>query len=235
LEWVGFPDDSSLAESVAERWLREMTSSSASSFAVALAGGRITRQFFISSSRLFSKKSFLFERVHFFWGDERCVPPPHADSNYRLAYEHLLGPLRIQEDRVHRIRGELDATQAASEAAADLCRSVALTANNQPILDLVFLGMGEDGHVASLFPGEPEAAAQSPAVYRPVVATKPPPVRITLGYDAIAAARQVWVLASGANKEEALRVSLSPDGKTPLARVIQMRERTVVFSDIRIQ
>lgn len=235
LELVKFPDESSLAESVAERWLQELMASDAPSFAVALAGGRIARQFFVSATRLFQKTNYTPDRVHFFWGDERCVPPTHSESNYRLAHEHMLSPLRIREDRIHRIRGELNEAQAVSEAEAEILRSVPLSGSKQPILDLIFLGMGEDGHVASLFPSEPEATRQSRAVYRAVVATKPPPKRITLGYEAIAAARRVWVLASGANKEEVLQASLSPHGQTPLARVIQGRGRTVVFTDLRIR
>ncbi|MBI2949687.1 MAG: 6-phosphogluconolactonase [Verrucomicrobia bacterium] len=234
-ELARFPDELGLVESVAERWLQELMSSAAPSYAVALAGGRITRQFFISTARLFRKHGFSPDRIQFFWGDERCVPPTDPESNYRLAHEHLLSPLRIEPDRIHRIRGEWHETQAAAEAEADICRSLPVNGNKQPILDLVFLGMGEDGHVASLFPNEPETSAQSQAVYRSVVAAKPPPVRITLSYAAIAAARQVWVLASGSNKVEALQSSIAPSGKTPLARIIQMRARTVIFTDIGIR
>ena len=99
------------------------------------------------------------------------------------------------------------------------------------MLDLVFLGLGEDGHVASLFPEETEADRASHAIYRPVIATKPPPRRITLGYPAIAAAREVWVLASGAGKEDALRKSLA-GRETSLERVIGLRAHTRIFTDI---
>ena len=100
-----------------------------------------------------------------------------------------------------------------------------------PVLDLVLLGMGEDGHVASLFPGEPETVMASKEVYRAVTnSPKPPPNRVTLGYPAIAAAQHVWVLVSGAGKERALRESLEPSGRTPLARVLRLRRQTTLFA-----
>ena len=92
--------------------------------------------------------------------------------------------------------------------------------------------MGEDGHVASLFPREASELRESRAVYRSVIGPKPPPNRVTLGYAAIVAARKVWMLASGAGKEIALRESLSATGTTPFGRVIQLRSRTNIFTDI---
>ena len=84
-------------------------------------------------------------------------------------------------------------------------------------------------------PGESEEAISSKAVYRPVIGVKPPPRRITVGYGAIAAARQVWVLAAGAGKENALRRSLAAGGQTPLARVLKLRAHTRIFTDIRLE
>src|SRR5205823_5745312 len=100
-----------------------------------------------------------------------------------------------------------------------------------PVLDIIFLGMGEDGHVASLFP---PARATSAKIYLPVVASKPPPNRITLGYDPIVTSREVWVLASGAGKEKALRDSLSIGGTTPLAEVIRRRGESKILTDIAL-
>jgi 6-phosphogluconolactonase len=107
-------------------------------------------------------------------------------------------------------------------------------AEGRPALDLVLLGMGEDGHVASLFPDAAPEVVRSQAFYLPVVGPKPPPRRLSLSYRAIAAARQVWVLASGPGKEEALRESLSPQGRTPLGRVLQSRPRTLILTDIAL-
>jgi 6-phosphogluconolactonase len=130
------------------------------------------------------------------------------------------------------VRGEEQPAVAAAKAEADLRSAVSANEAGQPVLDLIFLGMGEDGHVASLFPAEPESMVNDPALYRPVVATKPPPNRITVGYQAIAAAGEVWVLASGAGKVQALRESIKRGGQTPLARVLRIRQQTVVFTDI---
>jgi 6-phosphogluconolactonase len=92
--------------------------------------------------------------------------------------------------------------------------------------------MGKDGHVASLFPGESERAAANKAVYRAVKnSPKPPQNRVTLGYAAIAAARQVWVLVSGTGKKTALHESLFCKKRTPLARVTQFRTHTKILSD----
>jgi 6-phosphogluconolactonase len=92
--------------------------------------------------------------------------------------------------------------------------------------------MGEDGHVASLFPEEKAEMVRDDRVYRAVVATKPPPNRVTLGYQPILAAREVWVLASGIGKLSAFRGLLALDERLPIARVVAGRSQTVVFQDI---
>ena len=174
-----------------------------------------------------------FNLMEFFWADERCVAPTDPESNYRLAQEGLLGPLGIAEKQIHRIPGEAGPELAAATAAATLRRVVQQPPPAVPVLDLVLLGMGEDGHVASLFPGDEAALADHAAVFRPVKdAPKPPPERVTLGLGPLLAAREVWVLAAGAGKADALRDALSPQGRTPLARVIQQRSMTRIFSAV---
>lgn len=224
-------DAAALAEQCAAEFVGWAASSTAPK-SVALSGGRIAKDFFGTVARLAQERGQSLAHIHFFWADERCVPPDHAESNYRSAAELLFAPLGLPAENIHRIRGEDEPRRAAREAEAELQKFVPADAAGQPVLDLVLLGMGEDGHVASLFPAEPEATMSSPAVYRPVTANKPPPRRITLGYTTIAAAREVWVLASGAGKEAALRESLTPGGITPLARVLRGRERTRIFTDL---
>ena len=176
-----------------------------------------------------------WSNVHFFWADERCVPPDDADSNFADARKLLFEPLNICETRIHRIRGEDKPLVAAEKAALDILQNAPRTSTGQPALDLIFLGMGEDGHVASLFPDGPEELISDNAVFRTVTnSPKPPPNRITLSYAAICAARKVWVLVSGAGKEVALRESLKPEGKSPLARVLQSRTDSHILTDVRL-
>jgi len=230
---LNFSSGESLSDTAAGRWLDDLEAArkGPGPYCVALSGGRIARQFFLASSRRARERGLDLGWVHFFWSDERCVPPADSESNFGLARDGLLGPLGIPAHHIHRIRGETPPGAAAAQAETELRDLAPPGQGGQPILDLVFLGMGEEGHVASLFPGEPPEIMASPAVYRPVTASKPPPRRITLGYPAIAAARQAWVLAAGPGKDHALRQSLDPTGDTPLARVLRLRAHTCIFTD----
>jgi 6-phosphogluconolactonase len=233
---ISFPHAEALARLVAAAWLKEIAQAHQTGrpHFVALSGGRITLKFFAAILELSRAQGVSWADVHFFWADERCVPPDDQESSFGAANESFFRPLGIAVDKIHRIPGEQSPERAAELANAEIKRIVPLNAVGQPVLDLIFLGMGEDGHVASLFPDEPEAARGNPATYRVITnSPKPPPNRVTLGYAAIAAARNAWVLASGAGKEAALRESLQPGGKTPLGRILQMRTQIRIFTDIK--
>ena len=234
-ELFSFATDDMLAGAVASRWMDELAARAddLTPYCVALSGGRIAKKFFAAVAERAPARPVSLGHVHFFWADERCVPPSDAESNFGLAKAHLLDPLAISPDKIHRVRGEIAPDWAAAEAEAEICRIAPVNGSGQPVLDLIFLGMGEDGHVASLFPDALEEAIRSKSVYLPVVAApKPPPQRITLNFAALAAAQRVWVLASGAGKQSALRESLSADGTTPLARVLAARAKTMIFANI---
>lgn len=236
VELAVFPDESSLARAVAGAWLDKiaMARLQAAPHCVALSGGRVAKAFFSAVTEGSRARDISLSGVHFFWGDERCVPPDDPESNFAVARRLLLEPLGIAPEQIHRIAGEKNPERAASEAAAELRRIVPPGKDGVPALDLVFLGMGEDGHVASLFPEEPEAMISSPEPYRPVTATKFPPLRITVGYPVLAAAREVWVLASGSGKAGALKSSLECTDRTPLARLLRRRAQTRIFTDIQV-
>lgn len=231
-ELFDFPNGTALATDVARRWVDLAAAAAArhEPFRVALSGGRIARDFMVAVAAEARSRGLSPEAVDFFWGDERCVPPAHADSNYLLAEESLLKPLGIPAHRIHRIRGEADPAVAAREAEAELRSICPPDAQGVPMLDLVLLGMGEDAHVASLFPGAPQEVVESTACYLPVIGPKPPPQRISLSFRAIHAARTVWVLVSGTGKESVLLQSLAPGAVTPLARVISHRPATIFLA-----
>jgi 6-phosphogluconolactonase len=226
-----------LASLVAKEWLDEIERANrvTSSHDVALSGGRITAKFLAAIVEQSKARRISLGQVNFFWADERCVPPTDPQSNFKLVNDGLFVPLKIAPDKIHRLRGEDGAEAGAKKAEAEIRQIVGSNAHGQPVLDLIFLGLGEDGHVASLAPEEPESTMLDKAVFRGVRGfTKPPPERITIGYQTIAAARQVWMLASGTGKEQPFRESLAPNGKTSFARVLKLRERTKIFSDIAV-
>jgi 6-phosphogluconolactonase len=236
-ELRSFASAEELARAAVAAWVEEIAAANRAGrdHSVALSGGRIARALFSLTAAEAKARALSVQGVHFFWADERCVPPDDAESNYGLARELLFEPLGVPEPQIHRIRGEDPPIMAAARAEQDIRRSVRCNPAGIPVLDLVLLGMGEDGHVASLFPGEPQGAKSSEGVYRAVTdSPKPPPNRVTLDFPAIAAAQRVWVLVSGAGKERPLRESLEPDGQTPLARVLNLRAHTRILTDLTI-
>jgi 6-phosphogluconolactonase len=239
VELLSFPGPDALAVAAAGAWVDEVESANrvGKSYCVALSGGRITEKFFISTAEKALARKVSFGRVHFFWADERCVPPDDPESNYNLADDLLFEPLKIAEEQIHRLRGELPPEEAVAKANSEIAEIVT-SENGQAVLDLIFLGMGEDGHVASLFQNawfdsKKNAKCNEPFIFVPN-SPKPPPRRISLTYKAIIAARQVWVLASGAGKEDALKKSLSAEGQLPLGQVMMNRKKTKIFTDIQI-
>jgi len=227
------PDD--LASLAARAWLDEIERANrvTASHDVALSGGRITTRFLAAVVEQLKTRKISLSQINFFWADERCVGPVDAQSNFKLVNDGLFVPLKIAPDKIHRLRGEDGPEEGAKKGEVEIRQIVGANAHGQPVLDLIFLGLGEDGHVASLAPDEPESMVQDRAVFRGIHNfAKPPPERITIGYQTIAAARQVWMLASGTGKEQAFRESLAQNGKTSLARVLKLRERTKIFSDI---
>lgn len=232
---VHFASDDLLAAAVADDWLTLIGQAQAAKrkHLVALSGGRITKKLLAKFIEQARARSISLTGAEFFWADERCVPPDDPESNYRLAVEFLFKPANIADTSIHRIQGEADVQVAARSAAADLNLIADKDPQGLPVLDLVLLGMGEDGHVASLFPGDAATEKDATSVFLAIEnSPKPPPKRVSLGHGVISAAREVWVLASGSGKEAALRESLALNGRTPLAKVIQRRRLTKILTDI---
>ena len=193
---------------------------------VALAGGSTPRRTYELLGPLLSDPA----NVEWWFGDERCVPADDPDSNYHLISGTLLRAATIPDDRVHRIRGELPPREAADHYAAELLRTAPLDDHGVPRLDVAFLGLGEDGHTASLFPDDPVLEIRD-SLAVPVVAVKPPPNRITLTLPVLRAARSVVILATGAGKRDAVaRVLAGPDPGTP-ASLLATNSLTLVLDE----
>lgn len=195
-----FPASSTLVERAAEVFIETAADAirARGHFSVALAGGSTPRALYEHLARM----PLDWQNLHFFWGDERCVPPGHVDSNYRMTAESLLHHIPIPPENIHRILGELPPAQAAASYEQELRTFFGAS----PRFDLVLLGMGDDGHTASLFPGSP-ALTESVRWAVAVEHTTPPlPLvsRVTLTFEVFNAARLVIFLVTGAGKASRL-------------------------------
>jgi 6-phosphogluconolactonase len=203
-ELVVSPDLETLSREAAGRFLA--LAQACNPFSVALSGGSTPRRLYETLAAAPFREQVPWERVHVFWGDERAVPPDHPGSNYRMARETLLEHVPLPPRNVHRVRGELGPETAAQAYMAELR---AFFGTRWPAFDLILLGMGDDGHTASLFPGS--AALRETA--QPVLGVMAhyqdrPARRVTLTPPAINAARNVFFLVSGAGKAQTLRAVL---------------------------
>ena len=184
---------------------------------ISLAGGRTPA---LAYELLAARAGIDWTRVRLWFGDERCVPPDDPESNHRLVAETLLAPAAVPATSVRRIRGEDDPDAAAAAYAAAI---------DGVVLDLALLGLGEDGHTASLFPGSP-ALDERARLAVAVTATKPPPRRITLTYPVFEAARSVIILATGSGKADAVAaVMRGADPRVPAS--LLPADRTEILTD----
>lgn len=173
---------------------------------VALAGGQTPRDLYALLATPAWRARVDWSRIDFFWGDERCVSPESDESNYRMARDTLLRELSLQPDQVHRIPAELDPPEdAAARAEAELSHAFqrAPGHGSLPVFDLVLLGLGADGHTASLFPNSPllKETVRWTGVARPLGMTP----RISLTLPVLNAARQIHFLVTGEAKASAAR------------------------------
>lgn len=173
--------------------------------------------------------------IQVWFADERCVLPEDEQSNYRLAARTLLTPAAIPGEQVHRMEGELGPEEGARRYAQELLRHIPRGGQDQPTppaLDLILLGIGPDGHIASLFPGAPTLGAPADAVCLPVHdAPKPPPERITLSLAVLRAARGCLLLATGASKADAVNAMLAEPSPHVPASLLRRERLTVIVDD----
>jgi len=180
-----------------------------------LAGGSTPRALY---ERLAARPERLdWDRVDFFFGDERCVPPDDARSNHAMARATLLDPLRVVPSRIHRIPGERPPDEAAV-AYEDELRRAADPDPDGARFDLVLLGLGADGHTASLFPGGPELDAKGRLAIASRAPTEPRE-RVTMTPGVLGAARGVLFLVTGEGKAEAVARAAAGDPELPACRI----------------
>lgn len=219
-EIVVLPDPESLAREAAKRFSEQGREAvdSRGCFSVALSGGSTPGALY----RLLAEEPYLsripWDRVHFFWADERCVPPGDPGSNYHLAHESLIAHVPMPPQNVHRVLGEMEPTEAARAYDRDLRR---FFCGRRPRFDLVLLGLGRDGHTASLFANS-EALAETErlAVATTALYDGRPAERVTLTLPALDQARHVLFLVSGYEKAPAVQAVLADEeGHLPARRV----------------
>jgi 6-phosphogluconolactonase len=170
---------------------------------LAVSGGSTPKLMF----EILARKPFDWARVHLFWADERIVPPDHPESNYGMTRRALIEPLGLADKNVHRVEGERLAADAAAAYEGELRRFFDLAPGHLPEFDVVHLGMGSDGHTASLFPGEAPIADRAgivAAVFNP----KRDSQRVTLLPGVLLNARNIVFLAAGGDKAEPLQRAL---------------------------
>jgi 6-phosphogluconolactonase len=213
-----FDDAEALARGVAE-WLCALALARQGAFAVCLSGGSTPRRLYEVLAEAAIAARFPWSRAHWFWSDERFVPHDHPESNYGMARDALLSRTAVPEKNIHPIPTEgVSPEQSAAAYEQTLARyyGAQTLAPGRPLFDVTLLGIGEDGHTASLFPGEP-ALDEARRWAVEVVGARPEP-RITLTYPALNASRDLVFLAVGAGKREIVRRAREGDRTLPAAR-----------------
>jgi 6-phosphogluconolactonase len=219
-----FDDVTTLNEAVAHQWqsIAESAVRDRGAFHVALAGGGTPRKLYERLTQPEHRNGLPWDLTHVYFGDERCVPQDHADSNYRMASNALLSHASIPPSQIHAMfNPSLSAKENADHYAGLLADHLPTSASGQPMFDLILLGMGDDGHTASLFPGTEILHETNRAVAAQFV-HKLDAWRISLTFPTINAARNIAILVAGVGKADRMAEIYGNDTSTssyPIQRV----------------
>jgi len=219
-EILVFGDSQGVANFAVNKWMEICTKSVRNKgfFTVALSGGRTPIDFYTMLSA--RGNQLPWEKTHIFLADERFVPSSDKESNYRLIREYLLSHIDIPEANIHPVQTEeITLKQAAERYEDDIGNFFNIQGDRIPVFDLIMLGMGEDGHTASLFPGTP-SLEEKRRLTIPVIAVKAPNKRISLTLPVLNKAKHIIFLVSGEDKAPAVKEMLeSRDSELPAALV----------------
>ncbi len=229
------PDEAAREAAELIVWLGREAMAQRGGFRIALAGGGTPGILYRTLAGRAYASQLDWARTAVFFGDERCVAPDHPDSNFRMVREALLAPLGIDPSRVYRMSGEEADLDAAARAYERQIREhVASDRGPWPVLDVVLLGLGEDGHTASLFPDSPALDERTRLVVS-TVAPREPRRRLTLTIPVLNAARAVLFLVMGAGKAAAVRAVLEDregaDRRVPARLIRPGAGRVIWFLD----
>lgn len=228
IEPVVYADKNAVISAVAERAVRLLTRLSAERerVDVALTGGSVGIGILAAIASHAAVREIDLDRVHWWWGDDRFVPSDSDDRNEKQAREALLDVLGVDESRINALAAsdeDLTLDQAAIAASEELTEA-------KPFA-LTFLGLGPDGHIASLFPGLEGVEIDEPGAVAVRNSPKPPPERVSLTLPTINASERIWIAAAGDDKAAAVAAVMRPDGELlPGARVAAQQE-TLLFVD----
>lgn len=202
-----FPEAPGLMDYLASQWLDQALQAAAAGrvFTVALCGGRTPQGLFSRLAQPSLRDSIPWKNVHLFWGDERCVPPDHEESNYGMARKSFIDSVALPEGQVHRIRGECDPIEEADRYAGEIRQVTGMGQTGYPVLNWVLLGLGIDGHTASLFPGQPCGKEICTVAFHPATGQK----RISLTLPMINQAERVTFFVTRCEKAQIVREILS--------------------------
>ncbi|WP_116813440.1 6-phosphogluconolactonase [Steroidobacter cummioxidans] len=212
-------DAEALAHHVAD-WLTTTASAKSGSFSLALSGGSTPRRLYQLLASAPYRERFPWARTHFFWGDERFVPPDHPQSNYRMVREALLAHVPVPSGNIHPVPTEGLTPEASAVSYEEALKSFygsSTLSQEQPLFDVTFLGIGPEGHIASLFPDSAMLEERTRWVGA-VIGVKPEP-RITLTYPALESSGEVAFLIAGAEKGPILKRLFAGDQDLPAARL----------------
>jgi 6-phosphogluconolactonase len=224
-----FKNTDEIAEAIAEMLFELMRKPGSKPIQIALSGGNTPKAIFNYLNKTYGRK-LADQRFHFWWGDDRCVPPTHEDSNYKWAYELWLQPMGIPQENIHRVLGENNPELEAKRYAEELKQNTTLR-NGYPVIDLNILGLGDDGHTASLFPNQMNLLTSEKwceVAFHPVSGQR----RITFTGKVLKNSEKVVFIATGAGKAQMVQhVAIEAKTEFPASHIKPATGETIWLLD----